>query len=164
VRTYVHRRGRDPGVWFFSLEAANSLAVGIARRFWGLNYFRAAMSLVRDGDRVQYRSRRLWPGEPGAELALSAEIGPPLPGASPGRALPGTLEHFLIERYLLYAMRRGRLLRGQVHHSPYPLRTAQATNLQESLLAANGIQVDRPPCHALFSEGVDVEIFPLVSV
>ena len=27
VRTYVHREGRDPGVWFFSLDAANRIAV-----------------------------------------------------------------------------------------------------------------------------------------
>lgn len=163
VRTYVHFRGRDPGVWFFSLDAAHSLAVRIARRCWGLNYFRAEMSLARDADRVQYRSRRLWPGEPGAELALAAEIGPALRGDAPGRAACGTLEHFLVERYLLYAVRRGRLLRGQVHHAPYSLRTARAIGLRQSLLAASGITVDRPPCHALFSERVDVEIFPLAA-
>lgn len=161
VRTYVHRQGRDPGVWFFSLDAAQSLAVRIARCCWGLNYFRAEMSLARDADRVEYRSRRLWPGEPGAELAVSAEIGRALPGALSGRANCGTLEHFLVERYVLYAVRRGRLLRGQVHHAPYMLRAAQATGLWQSLLAASGIRVDRPPCHALFSERVDVEIFPL---
>ena len=164
VRTYVHFEGRDPGVWFFSLEAANSLAVMLARRFWGLNYYRAAMSLRRAGDRVEYRSRRLWPGPSGARLELATEIGPPLLGDPPGRAAPGTLEHFLVERYILYAVRRGRLLRGQVHHSPYPLNSAQAASIEETLLAASGIAVDRPPCHALFSEGVDVEIFPLVPV
>ncbi|HEV7222150.1 MAG TPA: DUF2071 domain-containing protein [Pirellulales bacterium] len=164
VRTYVHCQGRDPGVWFFSLEAANSLAVRIARRFWGLNYFRAAMSLRRERDRVEYRSRRLWPGAAQAGLALAAEIGPPLENSTSGRAVPGTLEHFLFERYLLYAQRRGRLLRGQVHHAPYALRSAQATSLQESLLAANGIEADGGPCHVAFSERVDVEIFSLASL
>lgn len=169
VRTYVHREGRGPGVWFFSLDAASSLAVRIARRRWGLNYFRAAMSVERRGDRVEYRSRRLWPGRSGASLAIDAEIGPPLPAqrlsnAAPGKAGLGTLEHFLAERYLLYAVRRGRLLRGQVHHTPYPLRVARATSCDESLLAANGIRVESPPCHAMFSEGVDVEIFPLRAV
>ncbi len=164
VRTYVHCRGRDPGVWFFSLEAANSLAVEIARRFWGLNYFRASMSVTRAGDRVQYASRRLWPGPAGAHLSLDAEIGPQFPATNSGHAVPGTLEHFLIERYFLYCERRGRLLRGQVHHLPYALKSARAVSLQESLLAANGIEVCEPPCHAAFSERVDVEIFPLVSV
>lgn len=169
VRTYVHREGRDPGVWFFSLDAANSLAVLVARRRWGLSYFRATMSLERRGDRVRYRSLRLWPGQSGASLAIDAELGPPLPApelgkAMPGRATPGTLEYFLAERYLLYAVRRGRLLRGQVHHAPYPLRLAQTTSCDESLLAANGIHVESPPCHVMFSEGVDVEIFPLRAV
>src|SRR5437870_3076049 len=27
LRTYVHAAGRDPGVWFFSLDAANAAAV-----------------------------------------------------------------------------------------------------------------------------------------
>jgi len=164
VRTYVHCEGRDPGVWFFSLDAANSLAVRIARRRWGLNYFRAAMSLERHGDRVRYRSRRLWPGQSGASLAIDAEIGPPLPAPQPCQPAPGTLEHFLAERYVLYAVRRGRLMRGQVHHAPYPLRSARAANCDESLLAANGIRVESPPRHLMFSEGVDVEIFPLRDV
>jgi hypothetical protein len=97
-------------------------------------------------------------------MSLTLEIGPRFPGDSLGRTVPGTLDHFLIERYLLYVERLGQLLRGQVHHSPYALRSARTTGLQESLLAANGIEVDRPPCHAAFSERVDVEIFPLVPV
>jgi uncharacterized protein YqjF (DUF2071 family) len=122
------------------------------------------MSLRREADRVEYRSRRLWPGAAQAALALAAEIGAPLANSTSGRAAPGTLEHFLIERYLLYTQRRGRLLRGQVHHAPYSLRSVQATSLQESLLAANGIETDGATCHAAFSERLDVEIFPLVSV
>ena len=47
VRTYVHRAGRDPGVWFFSLEAANPVAVALARATFvpRLPYFHAKMSL-----------------------------------------------------------------------------------------------------------------------
>ena len=47
VRTYVHREGKDPGVWFFSLDAANSIAVRIARAAWKLPYHYARMSLSR---------------------------------------------------------------------------------------------------------------------
>src|SRR5687767_1337201 len=36
VRTYVHREGKDPGVWFFSLDAANSIAVRLARAWFKL--------------------------------------------------------------------------------------------------------------------------------
>ena len=34
---------RRPGVWFFSLEAGNPIAVWVARRRWWLNYFWAQM-------------------------------------------------------------------------------------------------------------------------
>jgi uncharacterized protein YqjF (DUF2071 family) len=45
VRTYVHVGGRDPGVWFFNLEAANSIAVRLARRLFHLPYHYARMFL-----------------------------------------------------------------------------------------------------------------------
>lgn len=169
VRTYVHFHGRDPGVWFFSLEASRSLAVRVARWRWHLPYYRAQMQLDRQGDSIVYSSRRLWPGPPGNGCRLSATIGPrlgeadahrPLPA---GRALPGSLEHFLIERYILYAQPQpGRLFAGRVHHSPYPIREVSGLHCEESLLAAAGMQ--RPatePAHVAFSDGVDVAIFPL---
>src|SRR6266404_10006502 len=40
VRTYVTCDG-EPGVWFFSLDAGNALAVAIARAWFHLPYFRA---------------------------------------------------------------------------------------------------------------------------
>jgi uncharacterized protein YqjF (DUF2071 family) len=46
VRTYVHFKG-VPGVWFFSLDAASSLAVWGARTFYHLPYFNAEMSLAQ---------------------------------------------------------------------------------------------------------------------
>jgi uncharacterized protein YqjF (DUF2071 family) len=169
VRTYVHYRGREPGVWFFSLDAANSLAVRLARWRWRLPYFRAEMSLERTASRVSYASRRLWPGRPGASTSIAAEIGDRLvagSGAPPGQAVAGTLEHFLAERYVLYAQapKSEVLLRGRVHHLPYPLRTARLLKLEESLLAAAGISRPGEPDHVLFSEGVDVEVFALQRV
>jgi uncharacterized protein YqjF (DUF2071 family) len=168
VRTYVHFRGRDPGVWFFSLDASNSLAVRIARWRWHLPYFRAEMSLAPSGDAVRYSSRRLWPGTARASCAIRTTVGPPLGHATPlrplqaGRALPGTLEYFLIERYILYASPApGRLLAGRVHHRPYPIREARVDEMEETLLAAAGLSPPGRPCHAAFSDGVDVEIFPL---
>ena len=64
LRTYVHRGGRDPGVWFFSLDAASRLAVTGARAGYHLPYFRAQMTMKRsDGPGViGYRSRRIGAG------------------------------------------------------------------------------------------------------
>ncbi|WP_254053575.1 YqjF family protein [Singulisphaera sp. GP187] len=163
VRTYVHVDGRDPGVWFFSLDAANPLAVIAARAWFHLPYHHARMRLTHESPgagttpgAISYSSERLWPGpKPATHTIRCMPKGPITPAES------GTLEHFLVERYLLYAAHRGRLHRGQVHHTPYPLQQADVTALDESLLAAAGIvRPDVPPL-AHFSRGVRVEVFPL---
>lgn len=163
VRTYAVRKNddgvREPGVFFFSLDAAKWPAVLIARTVWRLPYFRATMSVDGAGDRVVYKSRRLWPGPRGAGGRIEVTATGP-----PRVAEEGTLDHFLAERYLLFTHTRGRILRGQVHHTPYPLRPARADRLEDSLLEAagfGGLAGVRPPDHACFSDGVDVEIFPL---
>jgi uncharacterized protein YqjF (DUF2071 family) len=152
VRTYV-TQGGQPGVWFFSLEAASTLAVLGARAGFGLPYFRAAMSREENAGRIEYRSRRLWPGPRPATLEVTWEPGEPL-----GPAQPGTLEHFLVERYTLFALRRGRLIRGDVHHTPYPLRRARVLALSQTLLAAAGLPADGARTVDLASDGVDVDI------
>ncbi len=159
VRTYVHRGGRDPGVWFFSLDAAGALAVILARATFHLPYHHARMSLTHDGGTpgtISYVSERRWPGPTPATHAIRA-----IPRGPIATAAVGTLEHFLAERYLLYASRRGRLYRGQVHHEPYPLQCADVPSLEENLVAAAGIsRPDEPPL-AHYASGVRVEVFPL---
>jgi uncharacterized protein YqjF (DUF2071 family) len=151
VRTYVHHDGA-PGVYFLSLEAASWLAVQVARRGWGLPYFHATMHAERTGERVAYRSRRR--GDPGASLDVTYDI-----GAELGPSLPGTQQHFLLERYYLFAERRGRLRRGQVHHHPYPARRATVTALTEGLVAAAGLPATGAPETIHYSAGVEVEVF-----
>src|SRR5947208_13047672 len=46
VRTYVHRDGRDPGVWFFSLDASSAIAVAAARAAYKLPYFHSHMEFL----------------------------------------------------------------------------------------------------------------------
>lgn len=165
VRTYVQFGDRDPGVWFFSLDAAKWLAVTLARWGWGLNYHWARMTVRHAGSRIEYRSRRIMSD---VACEVDAEIGEPIfNGMAMGDtriARPGTLEHFLVERYLLYATRFGHLYRAQVHHRPYPLQSAQLLNLKQDLLAANQITVNHDPCHVLYSPGVSVEVFNLKPV
>lgn len=160
VRTYVHLDGQAPGVWFFSLDAANAGAVMAARVGWHLPYHLARMQLDHQADAIRYRSRRLTPPPTPADLSIDWTIGPAL-----GSAPPGTLEHFLCERYLLYARRGERLLCGQVHHTPYPLHEATVTHLDQSLVQAAGFDVPATPTlPALYSPGVDVEVFDLHTV
>jgi uncharacterized protein YqjF (DUF2071 family) len=167
VRTYVHLDGVDPGVWFLSLDAGGSLGARIGRSRWGLPYHHSKMRVRRSGTRVSYECERLWPGKFGVGGRIEAEIGDVFEGLKRevhAQAVPGSLEHFLIERYILYAQKVDRLLSGDVHHHPYPLHEAKITFAEQSFLADLGLHCDRPPDHVIFSEGVSVEVFPLRSV
>lgn len=154
VRTYVHLDGRDPGVYFFSLDASSWAAVAGARAAYGLPYFPARMRMRRDGSRIAYRSRRLV--GPAGRSQVTFE-----PGRYLGPAIPGTLEHFLIERYVLYADRAAGLGRAQVHHQAYPVHQATLLGLRDELIAADGLPepAGAPPL-VHYAPGVDVEIFP----
>jgi uncharacterized protein YqjF (DUF2071 family) len=165
VRTYVRYRGRDPGVWFLSLDAGRSLAAKLGRSRWGLPYYHSAMKVRRRGSRLRYTSDRLWTAQQTVGGTMDAEVGELFGGLDNrialGRAVPGSLEHFLVERYLLYSQIKGRLFQGRVVHTPYPLRDARLLHSQETLLSALGLKLDRPPDHVIFSEGVSTEIMPL---
>ncbi|MCH2180935.1 MAG: DUF2071 domain-containing protein [Mariniblastus sp.] len=162
LRTYVHHRGQQPGVWFFSLDAARLLPVLVARQVWKLNYYWAKMKIDRQQDLIRYTSRRFSQRNQAA-VNLSVEIDP-APLTPPSSGYETSLEFFLAERYLLYTESARGMLRGQVHHHPYPLKRARIETMQESLSAAAGCPRTAAPDHVLFSEGVDVEIFPLSRV
>lgn len=166
VRTYVHCKGTNPGVWFFSLDAMQSLAVRIARWKWHLPYFRSNLRLNRNGDLIEYEGNRLWPEPSDASYALSAKVDTKLASSSgqieDGLAIPGSLTHFLAERYYLYSQaKNGNIYRGQVAHASYRLQEAKLEEISESLLAAAGIQINNAPANVLYSEGVDTKIYPL---
>jgi len=158
VRTYVHLDGADPGVWFFSLDASNPVVVAAARALFLLPYHHARMEMDVDPGGIDFRSERA--DAPTAACAVRYE-----PTGQPTPAAVGSLEHFLIERYLLYTADQGRLWQGQVHHEPYPVQPARVDVLREELVAAAGIErPDGPPPLVHFAREVDVEIFALHDV
>ena len=140
VRTYVVVDGK-PGVWFFSLDAASRLAVEGARAGFRLPYFSAEMSVAERGGWVEYSSRR-----------TDRRLGP---GQFRGRYRPvgerldvrsGSLEHWLTERYCLYAIdRRGRPRRGEIHHVPWPLYSAEADFGVNTICDAHGLVLEGAP-------------------
>ncbi len=139
LRTYV-RVGERPGVYFFSLDAGSRLAVAAARALYRLPYHHAEMRVeARDGW-IHYRSRRGEEGGP--EL-----VGRYRPTGPVFLAAPGTLESFLVERYALYAvLRNGKVLRGDIHHPPWPLQPAEAEIRRNTVASAQGIALpDREP-------------------
>jgi uncharacterized protein YqjF (DUF2071 family) len=120
VRTYVRGRDDKPGVWFLSLDASSRFAVEGARRRFRLPFFHARLSLDETGDWRDVECARI--GERGRVFSgrYRAEGEESVPA-------PGSLEAFFVERYCLYATdRKGRLVRGEIHHEPWSLRGAEA--------------------------------------
>jgi len=137
VRTYV-RVGDKPGVFFFSLDAASSVAVRAARLLLNMPYHLADMTLTPLLDSVVdfWSTRRTG----GAELVVRYR-----PARPAVRAEPGSLEYFLTERYCLYQLsRRGVPYRLEIHHSPWLLQTATVDFARETLTAAAGLSVSGP--------------------
>ena len=154
VRTYVTVGGRR-GVYFLSLEAHNPLAVAMARAWYGLPYMRASMAWSRDGDAIEYRSQRTHRGEPDA--AYDARY---RPYGEVTFAAPGTFEHWLTERYALYVVDpRDRIWQGDVHHTPWPLRSAEIEIRTNTMAAAHGLALPADPPHVLYSPKVDVVVW-----
>lgn len=150
LRTYV-THGERPGVWFFSLDAAQRLAVRAARLTFRLPYFDACMEVARVGEEIRYESRRVHRGAaPGVLRCAYRPTGPFI------RAREGSIEHFLTERYCLYAGHDGRLLRGEVHHAPWPLQPATARFEENSLALALGVELTAAPTHLWFARDLQV--------
>jgi len=154
LRTYVHDRHGRPGVWFYSLDANQALAVRIARTRFSLPYVFAGMRAKMDAHTgVHFHSRR--PG--GEEQAFVYRKGKHI-----GIAQPGSLEFFLVERYHLFSFRKRakRVYIGQVHHTPYPLYTTEVTGASRGLFSLNGFaDPGRDADHALMAPSVEVTIF-----
>ena len=140
VRTYVTYDGK-PGVWFFSLDAGNSLAVAVARAWFHLPYFRARMSCSERNGGIEYASHRTHSGA--ASAGLRGHYRPVGPIFLPQ---PDTLEHFLTERYCLYARDgSGQLIRGEIHHPPWPLQRAEAEFERNTMTEALDISLTAQP-------------------
>lgn len=157
VRVYV-TDGEKPGVWFLSLDATNRLAVMAARALFHLPYYRAAMEVKPDGEGIVYRSRRL--DRTGEQSVPAAFAGSYRPVSAVYAAAPGTLEHFLTERYCLYAQGPdGALRRTEVHHRPWPLQRAAAAITTNNVSAAGGLPVSGPPALLHFARRIDVVVW-----
>jgi uncharacterized protein YqjF (DUF2071 family) len=151
VRTYVTRNGKG-GVWFFSLDATNPLAVRAARIGYHLPYRDADIQLDRDGEQVRYRLTR----SSGDRFEADYQ-----PIGTIEEAPPGSLAHWLTERYCLYARAGNRsLYRAEIHHLPWPLQPARVEIHTSNLLARHGISIEGPPAHVRYSRQLEVVIWP----
>jgi uncharacterized protein YqjF (DUF2071 family) len=147
VRTYVAHGGK-PGIWFFSLDAASRPAVEAARRLYRLPYHHARMAAELQDGWVHYDSAR-----PGRVFGARYRG-----GGETFHAEPGTLEHFLTERYCLYAHDAGGLRRADIHHLPWPLERGEA-EVELNTMAPVELPDEEP--HVLYADRLDVVLWSL---
>jgi uncharacterized protein YqjF (DUF2071 family) len=160
LRTYVRSRltGRA-GVFFFSLDAASPLAVAGARMFFHLPYYLANMQRdTADDGTVRYKSRRLFTQQDIGFQATYRGLGRL---ADAGRSQPGSIEHFLTERYCLYTSSREEILVGHVHHPPWPLEPAEAEIRTNRLTVPHGLILPSRPPILHFSRSLEVYVWSL---
>lgn len=162
VRTYVHHEGRNPGVWFFSLDASSTIAVAAARAAYELPYFHSEIDFSATDDplpRIAFDSRRT--DDRGSLPANAHLIYRPVEGPVT-EAAPGTIEHFLVERYILYAAdEHRRLHRARVHHQPYPVQRAEVLEADETLVWAAGIRRPENAATRHYAREVNVKVYSL---
>ncbi|MBX3359776.1 MAG: DUF2071 domain-containing protein [Phycisphaeraceae bacterium] len=152
VRTYVRLDGPSrpsPGVYFFSLDAANPVAVAMARWRFHLRYMNARMCCRAVGSGradgwIEYETVRTHRREHPAGLRARYR-----PVSEPFSAAAGSVESFFTDRYRLYAAdRRSRVYRAEIHHAPWPLQLAEAHVEMNTMTAPLGIDLGRLPSPA----------------
>lgn len=153
IRTYVLDPEGRPGVYFFSLDCTDPLSIAFARSQFGLNYLSAHLTINQTQDQITYAGTRTH--HPQAAYRATIHINQE---ATP--APINSLEFWLLERYLLFAFRQGKLLTGQVHHNPYKIFAPTNPICLESMISTT----THLPHHThwdsiLYSPGVDVEVF-----
>jgi uncharacterized protein len=151
VRTYVHDASGTPGVWFYSLDCNQPLAVRGARRLSGLNYCHAQMS-AQTNEYITYHCRRM-----GTRIRATYIYR----GNGPAReSSPDSLEFFLLERYYLFARRGRTLVRAQVSHPPYQFRQATVSSYSALPAIWDGLTLaENLPDHQCYVDGLDARIY-----
>jgi len=154
VRVYVRDASGEPGVYFLSLDCDRWPAVKIARTCFCLPYEHAQMSQKQVGEGWEMNCLRAGQAH-SARYAWNA-LTPPV------AAEPGSLLFHLAERYNFFTVKSGRLMRGQVHHSPYQIRLAHLTTYSELPIEWDGFPITgHAPALVHCCTGVSVEAFAL---
>jgi hypothetical protein len=154
-RTYVKYQD-TPGIFFFSLDAGDRFAVWGARTFYRLPYFYSRMTIRSEAAGFSYSCRRLSPA-----ASFTATYAPK---GDVRHAAPGSLEHWLTERYCLYAHSRRTLFRADIHHKPWSLQDSTCEMAENGIAAADGIHLPEASPLLQFSREIDVLIWPLRAI
>ncbi len=155
VRTYVHNDAGEPGVWFYSLDCNQPIAVILARHLFHLPYRHARMTAKNVDGTIHYECLRHAAADSFSRYSWS-------PGLDAAPATPGTLDFFLIERYLLFSINRAsQFFQARVHHEPYRIHTPILHEFSSKPARQGGFDLSGTPISVLGALGVDVSIHPL---
>ncbi|MGK0698489.1 YqjF family protein [Priestia flexa] len=116
VRTYVNYQG-ERGVYFFSLDATNALAVWIARRFFHLPYLHADIMVNKYKDSINFECTRKHKGFQQEEVLLTYK-----PISAPYHTKEGTVDEWLTNRDRLFTVYKKKVFRGKLFHDPWILQ------------------------------------------
>lgn len=153
VRTYVRDRTGRSGIWFFSLDAARLGAVAVARVTYNLPYFWSSMEVTEHGNEITYRCRRRLPGAGHPASLARISIGEPY-----SRADLDERDHFLTARWILFSVAGSKRRMARACHEPWPLRRAEAVDVDDQLVQAAGLPASANPPLVHYSRGVEVAI------
>lgn len=164
LRTYVTMQGK-PGLFYFSVDAANLSAVWVARVFFRMQYWHSAIQM--SGATIQthslaersihFRATRLHGPTAIDGPAKFDVIYCPKGEAEPARR--GSLDEFLTERYCVYSWNRGRYFRTEIHHQPWPLQRTSVELRANSIADPLGLPLPSEPdvCH--FSRSIKMLVW-----
>jgi uncharacterized protein len=156
VRTYVTVNG-IPGVYFFSLDASNVIAVALARQFFHLPYFHAKMQCKNVNGIIHYRSHRSH-----HPLSSADFIGIYRPTGPVFHTQRDSLEYWLTERYCLYSVAKGdRVYRANIHHPQWPLQPAELELVNNTVALADGVHLPDTAPLLHYAHQQDVLVWPL---
>jgi uncharacterized protein YqjF (DUF2071 family) len=155
LRTYV-LYDNQPGVYFFSLDAANPLAAGVARTFLHLPFYSARIDLQKNGSQIHFFSRRTGSQVSPAEFDCCYQ-----PVSPVFHAQKSSLDYWLTERYVLYTAHDHRIYRGDLFHLSWPLQYAEAEIAKNTLAEACGFCLPGPPALLHYANSVKAFIGPL---
>ncbi|MGJ8678277.1 MAG: YqjF family protein [Akkermansiaceae bacterium] len=159
LRTYVYDQHGRPGVWFFTLDCNQWLAVKIARQLFHLPYNHAQMTSSENEGLLTYSSRR-------KNDEATQTFVYPFDLKDRQTAVPESLEFFLLERYRLFSQRNnGSIYQGLVHHRPYQYQSIDTSEFPTRLFSLCGFKEPDTPCvSAIIADTVSVKIHPLSQV
>ena len=159
VRTYVTYNGL-PGVWFFSLDATNPIAVRIARAWFHLNYVDARIRLDYRDSWIRYRCLRTSKQHAPAKLSVDYR-----PIGERYLASPGSLDYWLTARYRLFsADPQGKIYCGEIDHDSWLLRKAQAILHYNTMLEPFSYEIGKQPELIQFALRTDVVAWNIQAV